>query len=76
MVARAAYNLVFSRGPGGEHYLAIGGRAGDDITRQDVVELGREQGIAKDLRDFTGLRDRSASVPRRSAKFVLPATQS
>jgi len=44
-----AYDLVFSRGPGGEHYLAIGGRGGDDIRRQDIVKLGTDQGIAKTL---------------------------
>ncbi len=42
-----AYDLVFSRGPGGEHYLAIGGRGGDDIRRNDVIKLGTDQGISK-----------------------------
>lgn len=44
-----AYDLTFSRGPGGEHYLTIGGRGGDDIRRQDVVQLGTDQGIQKAL---------------------------
>jgi serine/threonine-protein kinase HipA len=42
-----AYDLTFSHGPGGEHYLAIGGRGGDDIRRQDIIKLGTDQGIGK-----------------------------
>ena len=40
------YDLTYSRGPGGEHYLAIGGRAGDDITLKSVTTLGRKHGIS------------------------------
>lgn len=42
-----AYDLSFSRGPGGEHYLAVGGRGGDDIRRRDLIRLGTDQGINK-----------------------------
>ncbi len=43
------YDLTFSSGPGGEHYLAVGGRGGDDITVAGMVELGETQGIGQQL---------------------------
>jgi serine/threonine-protein kinase HipA len=39
-----AYDLTFSTGPGGEHYLAIEGR-GSGITREHVLRLAKRQGI-------------------------------
>jgi serine/threonine-protein kinase HipA len=41
-----AYDLVFSVGPGSEHYLAVGGRGGDDIERKQLLKLGTDQGVA------------------------------
>jgi serine/threonine-protein kinase HipA len=40
-----SFDLTFARGRGGGHYLAVKGRAGEDITRELMVELGREHGI-------------------------------
>jgi len=36
-----AYDLTFSRGPGGQHYLDINGR-GDEIRRADVLALANQ----------------------------------
>ncbi len=43
------YDLTFSRGPGGEHYLAVGGHGGDDIAVADIVELGKSQDIGEQV---------------------------
>ncbi|MDH7971903.1 type II toxin-antitoxin system HipA family toxin [Sphingomonas sp. AR_OL41] len=40
-----AYDLTFSNGPGGEHYLAIEGE-GRTPTRAQVVTLGRRHGLS------------------------------
>jgi serine/threonine-protein kinase HipA len=63
-----AYDLVFSRGPGGEHYLAVGGRGGDDIERKDLIELGTDQGIAKAL--CQEIIDQTADVLRDLPRFA------
>jgi len=65
-----AYDVVFSRGPGGEHYLAIGGRGGDDIRRQDVIKLGTDQGIAKAL--CGEIIERTADAVRDFPRFAEP----
>ncbi len=65
-----AYDLVFSRGPGGEHYLAIGGRGGDDIRRQDLVKLGTDQGISKALCD--DIIEQIAGNVRELPNFAQP----
>lgn len=39
-----AYDLTFSHGPGGEHYLAIGGK-GRAINSDDIRALGTRHGI-------------------------------
>lgn len=36
-----AYDLTFSRGPGGQHYLDVNGR-GDEIRRADVLALANQ----------------------------------
>jgi len=41
-----AYDLTFSRGPGGEHYLAVNGK-GADISLHDIMALGKAHGISK-----------------------------
>ena len=40
-----AYDLTFSNGPGGEHYLAVEGE-GRTPTRTQVVALGRRHGLS------------------------------
>ena len=40
-----AYDLTFSNGPGGEHYLAVEGE-GRTPTRTQVVKLGRRHGLS------------------------------
>jgi len=41
-----AYDLTFSRGPGGEHYLAVNGK-GSSISIADVTALGKAHGISQ-----------------------------
>lgn len=45
-----AYDLTYSAGPGGEHYLDVEGE-GRNPTREQVVTLGRRHGLAKPLID-------------------------
>lgn len=40
-----AYDLTYSRGPGNEHYLAVNGRGGDDITVDNLFAVGRKQSL-------------------------------
>jgi serine/threonine-protein kinase HipA len=40
-----AYDLTLSRGPGGEHYLAINGR-GTDIRPSDLLKVAADQSIS------------------------------
>lgn len=40
-----AFDLTFSNGPGGEHYMAVRGE-GRTITREHVEKLGKGQGIS------------------------------
>ncbi len=57
------YDLTFSRGPGGEHYLAVNGRGGDDISFDAMAVIGDNQGIAaKYIRETM---DRVTSAVRR-----------
>jgi serine/threonine-protein kinase HipA len=42
-----AYDLTFNRGPGNEHYLAVGRHSGDDIVRSDVETLAKTQGLSE-----------------------------
>lgn len=39
-----AYDLTFSRGPGGEHYMAVNGK-GSNISAADITALGKAHGI-------------------------------
>jgi serine/threonine-protein kinase HipA len=41
-----AYDLTFSSGPGGEHYLTVSGR-GTDITSADFERVAENQGISR-----------------------------
>jgi serine/threonine-protein kinase HipA len=40
-----AYDLTYSRGPGNEHYLAVNGRGGDDVTVEDLITVGRKHSL-------------------------------
>lgn len=41
-----AFDLTFSRGPSGEHYLAVNGK-GANISLDDIMALGKRHGISK-----------------------------
>jgi serine/threonine-protein kinase HipA len=41
-----AYDLTFSRGPGGEHYAAVNGK-GSEISRSDLLAEAGEQSISR-----------------------------
>ena len=41
-----AYDLTFSLGPAGEHYLSIVG-AVKDIRRENLLNIARDQGISR-----------------------------
>ena len=43
-----AYDLTFSSGPGGEHYLTVNGR-GKDIAHADFERVAENQGISRKL---------------------------
>lgn len=63
-----AYDLTFSNGPGGEHYLAVEGE-GRMPTRAKVMTLGRRHGLSD--RTITAIID---SVRAALADWVLIAT--
>ena len=65
-----SFDLTFSRGPGGEHYLAVKGRAGDDITTELMVELGREHGI--DAAQSRSIIERTIDAVNRFEEFTRP----
>jgi len=65
-----SFDLTFSRGPGGEHYLAVKGRAGDDITTELMVELGREHGIA--AAESRSIIERTIDAVDRFEEFTRP----
>jgi serine/threonine-protein kinase HipA len=44
-VLAPAFDLTYSRGPGGEHYMDVMGRGGDDITRASLEDAAKAQGI-------------------------------
>lgn len=62
------YDLTFSSGPGGEHYLAVQGHVGDDITTSDIAQLGKIQGIRND--DCFDTIDRVCDVVSRFPEFA------
>jgi serine/threonine-protein kinase HipA len=47
-----AYDLTFSPGPGGEHYLSIDGVA-KDVRRENILSVARAQGINANLAEAT-----------------------
>jgi serine/threonine-protein kinase HipA len=65
-----SFDLTFARGRGGEHYLAVKGRAGEDITRELMVELGREHGI--DAAESRTIIERTMDAVNRFEEFTRP----
>jgi serine/threonine-protein kinase HipA len=65
-----SFDLTFARGRGGEHYLAVKGRAADDITRELMVELGREHGI--DAAESRSIIERTMDAVSRFEEFTRP----
>jgi serine/threonine-protein kinase HipA len=45
-VLAPAYDLTFSGGSGAQHYLAVKGRGGDDITLAHLRSLGHDHGLS------------------------------
>jgi serine/threonine-protein kinase HipA len=70
MTLAPSFDLTFSRGPGGEHYLAVKGRAGDDVTTELMVELGREHGIA--AAESRSIIERTIDAVNRFEEFTRP----
>lgn len=64
-----AYDLTFSAGPGGEHYMAIEGE-GREPTRAQVMTLGRRHGLSN--RTMTEIID---SVRAALADWLRIATE-
>jgi|HubBroStandDraft_4_1064222.scaffolds.fasta_scaffold00014_77 serine/threonine-protein kinase HipA len=65
-----SFDLTFARGRGGEHYLAVKGRAADDITRDLMVELAREHGI--DAAESRSIIERTVDAVNRFKEFTRP----
>jgi serine/threonine-protein kinase HipA len=63
-----AYDLTHSRGPGGEHYLAVKGRSGDDITIDLMTRLGEEHGVSKAT--YSAIIERTADAVSRFEEFA------
>ncbi len=67
-----AFDLTFSRGyqtaNGNEHYLAVDGRGGDDITRAGIAKVGRTVGIARATID--AIVERVATAVGRFAVYA------
>jgi len=56
-----AYDLTFNRGPGNQHYLAVGGHGGDDIVRADIDAISQTHDITTE--NVTGILEQvSAAV--------------
>lgn len=68
-----AYDLTFSGGPGGEHYLAIGARA-DNITFGDVLAIAKRQSISatKATAIIEDVRAAAADFPRFASAYDVP----
>lgn len=65
-----SFDLTFARGRGGEHFLAVKGRTGDDITKDLMVELGREHGI--DAAESRSVFERTMDAVNRFEEFTGP----
>ena len=71
-----AYDLTFSNGPGGEHYLAVEGE-GRAPTRTQVLKLGRRHGISdRTIAEIIdAVRDALADWPRVAAEVGVTASR-
>jgi serine/threonine-protein kinase HipA len=71
-----AYDLTFSRGPGGQHYLSVDGHGGDDITIAAMRRLGESQGIARKAIDeiVTRVGDAVASFSTFAGNYDVSKT--
>jgi serine/threonine-protein kinase HipA len=63
-----AYDLTHSTGPGGEHYFAVKGRGGDDITVDLMTRLGEEHGVSKAT--CSAIIERTADAVSRFEEFA------
>lgn len=70
-----AYDLNFSNGPGGEHYLAIGAR-GSNITFDDVRTVAERQsiGVPKANTIVEDIRAAVADFTRFAREYGVPQT--
>ena len=71
-----AYDLTFSNGPGGEHYLAIEGE-GRAPTRAQAVTLGRRHGLSdrKIVEVIDAVRDALADWPVIATELGVNASR-
>lgn len=71
-----AYDLTFSNGPGGEHYLAVEGE-GRAPTRAHVVTLGRRHGLSdRTIAEIIdAVRHALADWPRLAAEVGVTASR-
>lgn len=60
-----AYDLTFSPGPNGEHYLTVNGR-GKDISREDLLNVAHAQGI----KNAAGIIDEVAQAASTFERFA------
>ncbi len=70
-----AYDLTFSSGPGGEHYLAIANE-GRSPTRDHVAQLGKQHGVSARVMTSAIEQTRAAlaSWPRQCSDLGISAT--
>jgi serine/threonine-protein kinase HipA len=59
-----AYDLTFSQGPGGEHYLTVAGN-GTDVTRTALDAVGKREGI-----DAAAVREVTDQVVEAVSRFT------
>ncbi len=62
-----AYDLTFSHGPGGQHYLTVDGR-GTDIGRTAIAAVARSQGL--DAAAIRALVDEVTTAVSRFGAFA------
>ena len=62
-----AYDLTFSHGPGGQHYLTVDGR-GTDISRTEIAAVARDQGV--DAATISAMTDQVTTAVSRFAEFA------
>jgi serine/threonine-protein kinase HipA len=64
-----SFDLTFSAGPGGEHYLSVGGH-GKDIGLEDLVRLGAQELI--DKRRVLEIVDQTQTAVSAFANYAKP----